>query len=59
VHDGTSVRMPDAARDVNLRIARETLRSLGVRKLVKFDKERGGRGRGWVFDLTPLAAYFM
>lgn len=53
-HDGGSVRMPGAAKDVNLAIKRETLRSLGHRKLVTFEP---GRERGaWIFDLTARAA---
>jgi hypothetical protein len=59
-HDRTSVRMLGAREDVNLSIARDTIRSLGHRKLVRFTHERDGFGRGrWTFELTPRAADYV
>lgn len=55
-HDRESVRMPGAARDVNLRIGRETLRRLGHLGVIKFTGARDGFGHGrWTFDLTARA----
>lgn len=59
-HDRTSVRMPGARDDVSLSISRDTLRSLGHRKLVTFADMRDGFGRGrWTFELSPRAADYV
>lgn len=59
-HDRTSVRMPGAREDVNLRISRGTLRNLGHRKLVVFTHMRDGFGHGrWTFDVSPRAADYV
>lgn len=59
-HDRSSVRMPGAREDVSLRISRDTLRSLGHRKLVLFTHMRDGFGHGrWTFELSPRAADYL
>lgn len=59
-HNDSAVVMPGARHDVQLPIDRETLRSLGQRKLVRFTRERDAFGHGrWTFVLTPQSADYV
>ena len=58
-HDRTSVRMPGAREDVDLRIERDVLRRLGHKNLVRFEDATDSFGHGrWVFDVTATASDF-